>query len=239
MRPPPEWRKVYGKKVIESDRLASLSFDARWLWLLYTVAQDDEGKYPFTRVKVLSLAVGTEWKWDDCQRLTKDLITSGLLTEDGDFVYVVNGAEYNGHMRSDREGFVFPTPLPSVVYQRYTGGMSVDAVNASSPSLSSLISSVSSLGEGIVKGRGKVEPITPEFEALMVAEYGAGLGGESGVKQRIEEAMNHKAGDKAKNKEIYVRGWLRRDAEKLNGGRNGKDDGVRSGSTPRGGRLGL
>lgn len=117
-----DWRKVYGPKVVESDRLAECDFETRWLWLLYTLAQDDEGKHPYTRQKMLALTVGTGWTWDDCQRLTTGMSVVGLVTVSGGFVWIVNGAKYNGSVRKDRDGFVYVEQLPPAVDQRLASG---------------------------------------------------------------------------------------------------------------------
>jgi hypothetical protein len=62
------------------------------------------------------------------------------------------------------------------------------------------------------------------------------------VREEITNALNHTASKKWLSKQLGVQNWLNNSVkfrEERNGGRNGKDDGVRSGSTPRGGRLGL
>ena len=60
------------------------------------------------------------------------------------------------------------------------------------------------------------------FIARMVQEY-AEVWSETKVQEIIAQALNHTAVHKALDVELYVQGWLRRDAEKLaQGGNNGK-----------------
>ena len=70
-------------------------------------------------------------------------------------------------------------------------------------------------------GNKKDMGITPEFIEQMVVEWSAKLGGEQVTRDTIELALNHKAADKYKNKRLYLKGWLRRDSERL-GNSNGK-----------------
>jgi len=60
----------------------------------------------------------------------------------------------------------------------------------------------------------RYEPVDEEFIAEQVAEYAGRLGGAVRTRTIIDEAMNHKAQDKAKDKRLYVRGWLRREMER-------------------------
>lgn len=56
-------------------------------------------------------------------------------------------------------------------------------------------------------------PVDEAFILEMVTDYGRVLGGEDGVRDSIAGAMNHKASDKAKNKQLYVQRWLTRECE--------------------------
>ena len=85
----------------------------------------------------------------------------------------------------------------------------------------------------------RVTPVTDIDEPFieeMIAEYGARLGGATGVRSTIEEALNHKASDRWKNPRIGIRGWLRRDAaaaaERGNG--NGRGRGATNGGNDGG-----
>lgn len=56
------------------------------------------------------------------------------------------------------------------------------------------------------------KPLAEDFIKQMAQTY-IELWSETETRERIEEALNHKAALKAKKPELYVRGWLRRDAE--------------------------
>lgn len=62
--------------------------------------------------------------------------------------------------------------------------------------------------------------ITPEFTAAMHERFDSHFGA-TGVEERIEEALAHNAAKKWMDLQAYVRGWLRRDAEKGNPNQNG------------------
>ena len=65
-----------------------------------------------------------------------------------------------------------------------------------------------------------VDPFGEAFLVRMAGKF-AGLWTREEVKERIQDAMNHKASDKSKDKSLYVQAWLRRDAERLHRDRNG------------------
>ena len=73
-----EYRKIYAS-IVASEKLASVPVDARWLWVLLVVSQDDEGKYPWTPIKIKALTVGTNWSSDDVQSLGSVLAESELI----------------------------------------------------------------------------------------------------------------------------------------------------------------
>lgn len=54
--------------------------------------------------------------------------------------------------------------------------------------------------------------VSPEFRQQMRDRWGPVLGLET-IDDRIKEALNHSAAKKCANMEIYVNGWLRRDAD--------------------------
>jgi hypothetical protein len=200
-----EWRKVYGEKVAQSDRLAELSFEARWLWLLLTLAQDDEGHFPNTRTKLMALTIGCGWSWDDCQRLTTDCQVAGVVSQDDGFIQITNGVEYNGQFRNDRAPFVYVKPSLPVVNQRGTTDIPVTALARRAES--------ERIGkERIGKDKGSTK-VDDDFVAAMVESFSESLGGEQEVRHEIEGALNHKAADRAKNKQLYVRRWLARSIE--------------------------
>jgi hypothetical protein len=77
------------------------------------------------------------------------------------------------------------------------------------------------------------DEIDEEFIAKMTERFGAQLGGEIGVRERIAEALNHTASRRWKDKRLGVQGWLRRDAEKTATARGGRGYGrPRAGVNP-------
>ena len=89
------WRKLH-HGIINSDRLASVSDSARWLFALLVVAQDDEGKYPWTPTKLAALTVGTAWTRVVTDSLASQLRDAGLVTLDKGCIWIVDGADKNG-----------------------------------------------------------------------------------------------------------------------------------------------
>jgi len=74
-------------------------------------------------------------------------------------------------------------------------------------------------------GKQRNGEITPEFIEQMVVEWGPKLGGEQATRETISAALNHKAADKYKDKRLYLKGWLRRDAERRPPGANDNGNG--------------
>lgn len=93
-----QWRKIY-KGIGESDKMARLSFDARWLFILFLVKQDDAGIYPWSRSKMKSLVAGsTEWTTEDVQRLSTELVTNKLIEVNDDHIVIIDGKNKNGNL---------------------------------------------------------------------------------------------------------------------------------------------
>ena len=70
-------------------------------------------------------------------------------------------------------------------------------------------------------GAKKKEPEVSEvFRQRMHTRFGVLLGGPTGVNERIEEALNHKASNKWRKPELGVLGWLRREAERVGSSRS-------------------
>ena len=63
-------------------------------------------------------------------------------------------------------------------------------------------------------------PITEGYIEEMVVEFKDQLGGEGRVREAVDDAMNHIAIDKAKDKRRYLKGWLQRNVERF-ASRNG------------------
>lgn len=69
-------------------------------------------------------------------------------------------------------------------------------------------------GEAIPKPKPKHPPADDAFIAELVAEFSERLGGAAAVREHVDEALNHTARRKALDERVYLRGWLRRDAER-------------------------
>jgi hypothetical protein len=210
-----DWRKI-GKAILTSDRMPLCSFESLWLWTLLVPAQDDKGRYPWTNSKVAALCAAYGWNYDKATKLAEELVKHGIADWDNKFLHLTNGEIYNGQPTYAKQAFIYEEAV-QLHESEVTSVLSEVTVSTGGarPTTSPLLSSPS--GERIVKGRG----VDPEFITLMVTAYEQLLGGEAGVRDRIEEAMNHTASDKAKNKKVYVRAWLRRDAERLQANGNG------------------
>ena len=76
-----------------------------------------------------------------------------------------------------------------------------------------------------VKGK-RITEITPEFIEEMVISFKERLGGDERTRQIILEATGHKNVERWADKQVYLSGWLRREAEKV----------VRNGQNPQGSR---
>ena len=225
-----EWRKVY-RSITSSDRLASVSDGAAWLYTLLLVSQDDEGRYPWTKAMVRTLtATRPDWSFDNTSDLLHELVDVELASVEDGLVILRRGSELNGIPRyaHDREPHQYPPP--AVLRQAAAVGAAEAPleVQQGSHSLKRKEGEESSPPAGAHRARTRA--ITPEFIERMVQEYGERLGGEAEVRQRIETAMNHTASKKWIDQQRGVQGWLRRDAQKLfdehrNGGPHGKAGG--------------
>ncbi len=64
----------------------------------------------------------------------------------------------------------------------------------------------------------RVKRLTPKQRAKLVTDFTPVFGSASNVEDRIESALDHKASTNYTDMNRYVRGWLRRDAERVPGG---------------------
>lgn len=90
-----DWRKLYSS-VIASERLGGISDKAFRLFALLVVAQDDEGKYPWTPTKVKALCIGTNWDSRGSDSALSELRERGVAQLRQGYVFLTNGAELNG-----------------------------------------------------------------------------------------------------------------------------------------------
>tara|TARA_Y100000310_G_C20616248_1_gene780787 strand:- start:415 stop:1227 length:813 start_codon:yes stop_codon:yes gene_type:complete len=91
-----EWRKLYGKKLSNSERVASISFEARWLYVLLLGLQDDHGQYPWTPVMIRSLCATTDWNTKRATELLKEIEKAGLGETKETMFVLRNGQSLNG-----------------------------------------------------------------------------------------------------------------------------------------------
>ena len=115
-----EWRKVY-RSITSSDRLASVSDGAAWLYTLLLVSQDDEGRYPWTKAMVRTLtATRPDWSFDDTSTLLHELVDVELASIEDGLVELRRGTELNGLPRSAHERRQYQAP--AVLRQGVTQG---------------------------------------------------------------------------------------------------------------------
>ena len=75
------------------------------------------------------------------------------------------------------------------------------------------------------KPKSKIVEVDEAFIDRMIAEFSAKLGGEQAVRERIEEALAHKSAKNYDNRQLHLRGWLRRDAERYRPAASGNSGG--------------
>ena len=195
-----EWRKVHSS-IASSDRLASVSYEARWLFVLLLLAQDDTGFYPWTLIMVRRLLVTTNWDNAEATFYMKELVEIAVVSWKNGGVLIRRGAELNGHPRKD------VTPLR---YERGTSTSRQRDVNAHvTQSREERVEKKETPTVSPPKSRHK--PITPEFIEELVVKMAPVLGGEADVRRRIEKALNDKGLNRAISKRLYLTRWLERD----------------------------
>lgn len=97
------WRKLW-KNISVSDKIAQLSYEAKWLYILLILHQDDRGVYPYSRSKIKSITAGsTEWTLNDIQRFIAELDRAKLIRMEDSYIEIIGGAEKNGNLYKFRE----------------------------------------------------------------------------------------------------------------------------------------
>lgn len=104
---PPPYRKVW-RSIVASDKLAIVSFEARWLYVLLLVEQDDDGDYLWTPVFRRKVTVGTPWTDEQTTGYADELVNAGLCERNGNCIRIVGGPEKNGQLRNYNTRFVYP-----------------------------------------------------------------------------------------------------------------------------------
>lgn len=119
-----EWRKLH-KAILSSERLSAVSYEARWLYTLLLVAQDDAGQYPWTRTMVRTLVATTDWGYGEATELRQELEAAGLGSMQGDCFILRNGTRMNGTPTSGKgAGLPRYYPVPDEGSHREVAGKS-------------------------------------------------------------------------------------------------------------------
>ena len=206
-----EYRKIYASIVV-SEKLAKVSTDARWLWVLLLVSQDDEGKYPWTPIKIKALTVGTNWSSDDVQSLGSVLAESELIHIESPWVYIVKGTEKNGQPSNGRSFMAYDAALTE-------SRLSQDSVTAESRLSQDSVTAeyrVEESREEKSRGEKNLRAVDEIFRQKMRERFGSII---TGLDARIDDAleydMNRSPSKRAKNVQQFVRNWLLKDVDRI------------------------
>jgi hypothetical protein len=206
-----------------SEKLATVPMDARWLWVLLLVSQDDEGKYPWTPTRIKALTVGTNWSNKDVQNLATVLTESQLIYKHKEWMYISKGIEKNGKPTNTRGLMVYDT-AQAVPEQSYTSAQaelqqSYASAQAEPEQSQSTGSAALRVEESRVeKSRGEENPraVDEIFRQKMRERFGSII---TGLDARIDDAleydMNRSPSKRAKNVQQFVRNWLLKDVDRI------------------------
>jgi hypothetical protein len=125
-----------------------------------------------------------------------------------EYTLVMNGGDKlsGGYGQSDGVGTVRESP---------------ETVRTESVKETSSSAKASSSSKKVTESESKrVTAVDEGFISHMVERFGQALGGPAGIKERIGEAQAHASWRKYTDKQAYVTGWLRRDAERAPYSRN-------------------
>jgi hypothetical protein len=197
-----DYRKLYASIVV-SEKLANVPMDARWLWVLLLVSQDDDGKYPWTPVKIKALTVGTNWSNEDVQNLAIVLTESQLIHKDNDWMYISKGVDKNGKPSNAKGLMVYDSASTE-------SQLSLDSVSTQSEL------SPDSVSTEYRVEKSRVKQITDDFVIKMKERFTE----LRDIDEIIETALAHKAVRKYVDHQAYVRNWLKNEAERR--GTNGR-----------------
>jgi hypothetical protein len=217
-----DYRKIYAS-IVASEKLASVPVDARWLWVLLVVSQDDEGKYPWTPVKIKALTVGTTWSNEDVQNLAVALTESQLICKYKEWMYISKGIEKNGKPSNSKGLMVYDSG--STEFQLSLDSASTESeLSLDSASTQSQLSpdSVSTQyreeESRVEKSRGEenTRSVDEIFRQKMRERFGSII---TGLDARIDDAldydMNRSPSKRAKNIQQFVRNWLLKDVDRI------------------------
>ena len=114
MRP---WRKLHSS-ILESERFADTPLEAKVLFFLLVVAQDDSGYYPWERMKIKHLIAACDWTEAQARKHAQSLVEHGLAMVEKGGIVLHNGEVLNGCPRGDRKPFLYqrqPFDIPVTV----------------------------------------------------------------------------------------------------------------------------
>jgi hypothetical protein len=185
-----------------------------WLWALGNAPEGD--LHP---ISTRAIAIGADWEGDP-DTFMDALITAGFVDPDGKihdwYAYagrlIERRAKDAERKRTERVSTGRPTDVQRTVQR--TSTPTVPNPTVPNPTVPNPKKSNLSVTPRKVTGKEKPKPVTPEFIEALVEEFSPVLGGVAGVREVIEDAMNHTAMDKRKDKRLYLKGWLRRNAER-------------------------
>ncbi|MBI4145043.1 hypothetical protein HY493_02450 [Candidatus Woesearchaeota archaeon] len=239
-----EWRKLH-RGIVASDKLTRVSDSAGLLFCFLLAVQDDAGRYPWTPAKIRALTITRTWEVQSTYQILMELVRAHLVTLENGFVTIVGGAEKNGAPTSGTAAYKalrlyeIDTTIvdTSTVRTEYVQDTSSVPTRGEEKRLEekreetegAISQKPQSPAPPVKSKRDKIVPLDEAFRQRMVQDY-AEVWSEQDVLFIIAEAMNHEAQKKRPNKQLYVQGWLRREAERQ-GGRDGNRAGSRNGNS--------
>ena len=212
MRP---WRKLHNT-ILESERFMDMPSEAKVLFFLLVVAQDDSGYFPWERLKVRHLVASCSWTDQEAHNHAQALVDGDMASWGEGGIILRNGETLNGQPRDDRKPFLYqrhPTDTPVTDNDGQCHAID-DRGDDRGDDRERGVASLPTDSQKPTIPKKQPESITSEYLEELVVEFSSQLGGNGRVREIIEEAMNHKAIDKRKDKRLYLRGWLRRDVER-------------------------
>ena len=205
-----DWRKLHSS-IIASERLGGLSDAAFRLFVLLVVAQDDEGKYPWTPTKVRSLCVGTNWDSYGSDTVLSELSQSGVAVLRDGFVYLTNGPELNGTPTNSK---LWPHVYKNDEIQQ-SNSISDTALSEYSHSTDRVLSPrIDKIR--VEESRYIKKDFTEKFIEEIKTQYPS-----IDVDAELEKAKAHKRYAQIVDRPLYFRNWMKKARPPKTGGANG------------------
>lgn len=219
------WRKLYGS-ILESSGISSLSDQAALLLTFLIAAQDDTGYYPWDPTKIKRLTITRAWSADKIQIMAKELCKAGITKFEEGGIILVNGAKLNGK------------PRKGVAEDRYSRNTPTQSSLQPDDSLTTATQQPVALEKSRVErveqsrerggfAAGKMPSTFNELDittkSRLVEQFsvdGVPLWDERVFRDKIDQALNHKAAKNYTKPYAYLNGWLQRDIDRMKGGSN-------------------